>query len=112
MPEYGRMPSNQIAAVLATSEVPPAPWALAGVTMQQVSFEVGVQEMLDLLPDLYSRPAPPYAKIAIIHYPDSPVGAYHEALLMLGCRFDLTPGQFVVASVVTSEAARDANAQN
>lgn len=112
MPQYGRIPGDRIAAVKATGEVAPAPWTLGGVTVQQVTFEVGVEEMLDLLPDLYSRPAPPYAKIAVIHYADSPVGAYYEALLMLGCRADLTPGQFVVASVVTSEAARAANAQN
>jgi hypothetical protein len=112
MPQFGRVPSDQIAEVKASSDVPPAPWEQAGVTIQQVTFEVGVQEMLDLLPDLYSRPAPPYAKIAIVHYPDSPVGSYWEALLMLGCRLDLTPGQYVVASVVTSEAALAANAQN
>jgi hypothetical protein len=82
------------------------------MTIQQTSFEVDVEAALDLMPEGLTRTAPPYVRLAVIHYPESPVGAYYEARLMLGVRLNMTPGQYVAASVVTSEAARVANAQN
>jgi hypothetical protein len=76
----------------------------------QVTFEVELEAALDLLPTPLSRPVPPYARLIVARYPDSPVGPFAEALLLLACRYRLEPKQYVVACVVTSDAAREAEA--
>ena len=110
MPETGLLDSAAIAAVHAQTDAPGPPWEIAEAVVQQVTFEVRVPQARRHLPDIVTRSAPTYAKIAVIDRADSPVGPYREALLMLGCRAGLLPAQYVVASIVTSEAARDATA--
>jgi Acetoacetate decarboxylase (ADC) len=111
MPQFGRG-----SAPTAVSEGPasaaPAPWEIKGVIAQMATFEVDVDAVLDLLPPMLSRPAPPYARLLVLDYPDTPVGAYREALLLISARFAMLPRHYVAASVVTSEAARDANLAN
>jgi hypothetical protein len=55
---------------------------------------------------------PPYARIWVADFPDSPIGPYREALLLLSCRYFMLPRHYIVASVVTSEQARAANAEH
>ena len=71
-----------------------------------------IDATLDALPEMLARPTPPYARIQVIDCPDSPVGAYREALLLVSCRYLMTPRMYVAASIVTSQEARAANAQN
>jgi len=112
VPEFGRIPATLAIARDRPSTPAPAPWEVAGVTAQMVTFEVDVDAALDLLPDLLSRPAPPYARILVHDMPDSPIGPYREALLLISCRFAMLPRHFVAASVVNSQVARDANLAN
>ena len=112
MPQFGRLAGSAIVAIDDPGAAPEAPWTLAGAFYQLATFEVDAEATLDLLPAMLSRPAPPYARILVADYPDSPVGPYREATLLLSCRYLMLPRQLVVASVVTSEAARVANARN
>lgn len=111
MPQFGRS-SAPTAIIESPASAAPAPWEIKGVTVQMVTFEVDVDAALDLLPPMLSRPAPPYARLLVADYPDSPVGAYREALLLISARYAMLPRHFVAASVVTSEAAQAANFAN
>jgi len=112
MPQFGLKTLNQIAeaATVDTGRLPPRPWALPGAEVTQVTFEVDLDAALALLPEQLSRPVPPYARVIVSRYPASPIGAYSEALLLLAARHAMQPKNYVVAAVVTSEAARDAYA--
>ena len=112
MPEFGRIPEDAIEIVESNGGAPPAPWTLDNVSVQMATFEVDADAALDHMPAIAARPAPPYARILVMDVPDSPIGAYREALLLVSCRYLMLPRQYVVASVVSSEAAREANAQN
>lgn len=112
MPEFGRTAIADIAAIGGGDGSPAAPWTLQGALVQLCTFEVDTEATLDLLPAMLSRPAPPYARIIVSDYPDSPVGPYAEALLVVSSRFLMMPRQFVAASIVTTDAARQAIAQN
>jgi len=112
MPEFGLKTREQIgeapSADLGT--FPALPWQLAGAEVVQVTFEVDLDVTLEQLPEQLSRPVPPYGRIVVARYPESPVGPYSEALLLLAARFNMLPKNYVVAAVVTSEAARHAYA--
>lgn len=112
MPQFGRIDAGSLAVVEREGSAPPAPWSGDGVTVQAVTFEVAVSAALDALPELFARPAPPYARIAVTDYPDSPVGPYREAQLLLSCRYLMLPRQYVVASIVSSPEAAAAIAQH
>lgn len=111
MPESGRLNPNQIETV-EHSGATAAPWTVTGAGIHAVTFEVDTGAALNALPPMLSRPAPTYGRIYVIDYPDTPLGAYREALLMVSCRYLMMPRQYLVASIVDSEAARAANAQN
>jgi hypothetical protein len=112
MPQFGRLPSAVAVAPAATGSAPELPWEIHGATIQMTTFEVDIDPALDLLPETLSRPAPPYARLLIASYPDSPIGAYCEALLLISCRYQMLPRQYLAASVVSSGAAREANLVN
>lgn len=109
MPEAGRLETASI-ETFARDQAAVTPWTASGVTIHQATFEVGTSEALDALPPMLTRPAPTYGRIYVIDYPESPVGPYREALLLVSCRYLMLPRQYLVASIVTSEAASLANA--
>ncbi|MBI2755446.1 MAG: acetoacetate decarboxylase family protein, partial [Chloroflexi bacterium] len=110
MPQFGLKTKEQIgpAAPVNLEAFPPLPWKLSGARVAQVTFEVDLDATLELLPEQISRPVPPYARIIVASYSDTPLGPYAEALLLLGSRFRMEPKNYVIAAVVTSEAARAA----
>lgn len=108
MPEAGRLDPASI-EVLPRGDAAVNPWTASGVTIHQATFEVDTAAALDAMPPMLSRPAPTYGRIYVIDWPESPVGAYREALLLVSCRYLMLPRQFLVASIVTSEAAAAAN---
>lgn len=112
MPEFGKMGDDRIVAVTSDGDGPSAPWALNGVTAQLTTFEVDVTAALENMPSLTARPAPAYARILVLDVPDSPVGPYREAQLLVSCRYLMLPRQYIAASIVTTEAAQQANARN
>lgn len=112
MPQFGLKTAEQIgsAAPVELSAFPPLPWALTGAEVAQLTFEVDLESALELMPQPLARPAPPYARIIVARYQQSPVGPYSEALLLLSVRYRMEPKNYVVAAVVSSEAARAAYA--
>jgi hypothetical protein len=112
MPEFGRIEEEAIRAITSDVDVPEAPWTLNGVTAQMATFEIDAEAALDHMPGMVARPAPPYARILVLDVPDSPIGAYREALLLVSCRYLMLPRQYIAASIVTSEEAKTANARN
>ena len=109
MPEAGRLSPASIEA-LPRNGANATPWKSAGVTIHQATFEIDTEEALNALPPMLTRPAPTYGRIYVIDYPESPVGPYREALLLVSCRYLMMPRQYLAASIVTSEAAAAANA--
>jgi len=112
MPQYGQVPLSLLAESPAEGEEPATPWEYKDALYQQIAFEVPASEALRLLPEALALTSTPYAKIAVVRYADSPIGAYTEALLLLGCRLMMAPHLYVVASIVSSERARTANSRN
>ncbi|HZQ38086.1 MAG TPA: acetoacetate decarboxylase family protein [Dehalococcoidia bacterium] len=110
MPQFGLRSVERTAPVAARPDLPDLPWTFPGAEVIQVTYEVDLEAALDLLPTPLSRPVPPYARLIVARYPDSPVGPFAEALLLLACRYRMEPKQYVVACVVTTEAAREAEA--
>ena len=108
MPEFGRLEVRALATPAAGDGAAPARWSLAGVTAHTVTFEVDRDAALDLMATPVARPAPRYARIQVTAVPDSPVGPYTEAQLLISSRFLMTPRQYVAASIVDSQAAADA----
>jgi acetoacetate decarboxylase len=112
MPQFGLKTAASLArpAAVDSASLPPLPWGLPGAEVVQVSFEVDLEATLALLPEQLARPVPPYARIVVARYPESPIGPYAEALLLLSARFAMTPRNYVAAAVVSTEAARAAYA--
>jgi hypothetical protein len=67
--------------------------------MLNIYFEVRKETLLDLLPPLFNRSTPPFCRLMIIDHPHSPVGPFREAILALGCRYNMFPAGFAVASL-------------
>lgn len=112
MPESGLINSSRLPVVSAESDAPAPPWEIGEALVQHITYELPVSNARRALPDVVTRPAPTYGRISVIDRADSPVGPYREALLMVGCRVGMIPALYVVASVVNSEAARDAIASH
>lgn len=110
MPQFGLKEIEAIAAAAEPGRFPALPWALPGARVIQVTFEVDLDAALELLPRQLSRPVPPYARILVAQYPDSPLGPYREALLLLASRIAMLPKNYVVSAVVTNDAVREAYA--
>jgi hypothetical protein len=112
VPEFGLKTKEEIgeASSADLTAFPSLPWRLAGAEVIQVTFEVDLDATRDLLAEQLSRPVPPYGRIVVARYPESPIGPYNEALLLLAARFNMLPKNYVVAAVVSTEAARDAYA--
>jgi hypothetical protein len=110
MPQSGLKTPEQIgeATTLDLAAFPALPWALPRAEVVQVTFEVDLEAALELLPEQLTRPVPPYARIVVSRYAASPIGPYSEALLLLAARFAMLPRNYVVAAVVSTDAARDA----
>lgn len=111
MPQFGQVDAATLAPPAPAGSPPPLPWEIRGALVQQVTFESTVPDTLAVLPGLLARPAPPYTRIRIVDHPDSPVGPYREALLLVSCRYLMLPRQYVAASIVTTAEAQAGNAQ-
>ncbi|MGE0543137.1 MAG: acetoacetate decarboxylase family protein [Dehalococcoidia bacterium] len=110
MPQSGLKTLDQIgeASAVDIESYPSLPWTLPRAEVVQATFEVDLDAALETLPEQLTRPVPPYARMIVSRYPESPVGPYSEALLLLAARFAMMPKNYVVAAVVSTDAARDA----
>lgn len=110
MPQFGRLAASTLQRPSANGTAPELPWTISNALVQQVTYECTIDSSLEALPDILARPAPPYARIRIVDVPESPVGPYREALLVVSSRYLMLPRHYVVASIVTTEDAQAANA--
>lgn len=112
MPEYGRMTGDrqQLSHPPDTSGYPQPPWKLPGAEVLQVVIEVDTEAALDHLPAQLTRPVPAYAKLIVARYPESPLGPFAEAMLMVACRNRARWLQFVAATVVDHAQVAEATA--
>jgi hypothetical protein len=84
---------------------PPLPWNCPNIRMINVYFEVLKGPLLDRLPADYCRTSPSYCRLTIVDHPESPVGAFRDAIVALGCRLNMMPAAFVAGSITNSEKA-------
>jgi Acetoacetate decarboxylase (ADC) len=112
VPEYGRMTEARprLSNPPDTSAYPQPPWTLPHAEILQVVIEVDTEAALDHLPTQLSRPVPAYAKLIVARYPESPLGPFAEAMLMVACRNRARWLQFVAATMVDDSAVAEATA--
>ena len=110
MPDYGRLTEERLpAAAPAISPLyPPAPWPLPGARVLKVLYETDADPVLTWLPPKLSRSSPPYAVIAVAHYPESPIGAFSLASQHAGCRAGFFIRAFTVQAITDNPAAMSA----
>jgi hypothetical protein len=101
VPDQGRAEHERYRVELPKERIgyPPLPWTCAGATMLSVYFEVLKTPLLDRLPKEFCRTSPPYCRLVIIDQPNSPIGAFRDATLGLGCRLNMMPAVFAAASI-------------
>jgi hypothetical protein len=104
MPDFGRAKHEKYALDLPSSkpEYPALPWTCAEATMLNVYFEVRKEILLDWLPSEYGRTSPAYCRLIICDVTQSPIGPFRDATLALGCRLNMMPAGFAVASISNS----------
>ena len=107
MPDPGRAsPENYLLEVSAIqTDYPALPWQCAGVTMLNVAFEVRKDALLDRLPREFNRSVPAFCRLFVIDHPQSPIGPFREATLALGCRYNMFPAGFAIASLTNNPKA-------
>ncbi len=86
-------------------QYPALPWKCANATMINVYFEVRKRPLLERLPPEFCRSSPAYCRLTIIENPDSPGGAFRDAILGLGSRLNMMPAVFVAASITDNPKA-------
>jgi len=106
MPDFGRAKHQKYAIDLPASKLEYAalPWTCADATMLNVYFEVRKEILLDWLPAEYGRTSPAYCRLVICDVTQSPIGPFRDATLALGCRLNMMPAGFAVASISNSHS--------
>jgi Acetoacetate decarboxylase (ADC) len=112
VPEYGRITAERLPFIDPpdNSTYPPPPWKLPGAEVLQVVIEVDAEAALDHLPAQLTRPVPAYAKLIVARYPESPIGAFAEAALMVACRNRARWLQFIASAIVDQPQVANATA--
>ncbi len=107
MPDFGRAKHEKYRIELPSSKPDYAalPWTCADAVMINVYFEVRKEILLDWLPSEYGRTVPAYCRLFIMDNSQSPIGAFRDATLSLGCRLSMMPAVFVAASLTNSRSA-------
>jgi hypothetical protein len=105
MPLYGTMETAPVVSRLPVlKNLDAEAWSLPQAEILQLAFEVP-RDTLALLPRAMHPAVPPYVTIAVIRYPESPVGAFTLAMLRLSGRAGAHPRGFVLGAIASTEAA-------
>jgi len=104
MPDFGRAKHEKytIDVPASTPSYAALPWTCADATMLNVYFEVRKEILLDWLPSEYARTSPAYCRLVVCDIAKSPIGPFRDATLALGCRLNMMPAGFAVASISNS----------
>ena len=105
MPDRGLLERSRLHSGLIAMHEDSQQWALGGVRLAQVTFEVNREAALAYMPEDVSRPVPCYARLLVIEAETSPVGPFRLAALFVGGRFQLLPRNALVDGVVDGPAA-------
>lgn len=84
------------------------PWAIAGVELLHLTFEIDDATMLENIPKALHPTLPPVVYVTVAHYPESPAGAFTLAQVRAGCRAAVLPRGFLLRAYSDSQAACDA----
>ena len=104
MPDEGRARHElyRIELPKTQPDYPSLPWTCERTTMLNVYFEVRKEVLLDRLPPEFCRSTPAYCRLVIFDVAESPVGAFREAYIALGCRLNMMPAGFAAASITNN----------
>jgi hypothetical protein len=113
MPHSGTL---DVAALLADAPVMEGfdaePWAIAGIQILQVTFEIDERAMPGLLPPALHPTIPPTLIVTVASYPESPAGPFTLAQVRLGCRAAALPRGFLLRAYADTPAAAEALGRN
>lgn len=104
MPDRGLLERSRYSTGPIAVQSDGAHWALRGVRLAQVTFEVNREAALAHLPEDVSRPVPCYARLILVDAGVSPVGPFRLAALLVGGRFQLMPRNALVDALVDGPA--------
>jgi hypothetical protein len=110
MPDRGLLERESIVAGPAGPHAEGASWALTGVRVAQVTFEVNREAALSFMPCDVSRPVPCYARLIVIEAGASPAGPVRLAGLFVGGRYKMMPRNVLVEGIVDGDLAAVAGA--
>jgi hypothetical protein len=105
MPDRGILERERIVAGPAGPHEEGATWALDGVRIAQITFEVNREAALSCMPCDVSRPVPCYARLTIIEAGGSPGGPFRLAALSVGGRYRMMPRNMLVEGIVDGDVA-------
>lgn len=98
MPDQGLLERD--ATGLPASTPVPLPWTLPGARIIQVAYEVAKASAVRLLPTETTRPIPCYARIIVVEASEGPAGAFRQAGIFLGGRYQMLPKNVLVERIV------------
>ena len=84
------------------------PWAIEGVEILHIKFEIDDTDMQAPLPKALHPTIPPVVIFTVAAYPESPVGAFTLAQVRVGCRANALPRGFLTRAYCDSADAREA----
>lgn len=105
MPDRGLLERASVRAAAMLPHAEDATWALEGVRMAQVTFEVDRDAALVTMPSDVSRPVPCYGRVIAVEAADSPAGSLRMAGLFVGGRHKMLPRNVLVDGIVDGRLA-------
>lgn len=108
MPLFGTLDLTEgLKSAPTVAGLAPDTWKLPGAETLQVSYEVREDPALAVTPPALHPSIPPYATFSVCHFPDSPVGAFHLAMVRLIVRAGIRPRGLLIAAFTDSQAAAE-----
>jgi hypothetical protein len=109
MPLLGTLNTSALLeAAPRMAEFDAEPWAIEGVEILHVKFEIDDTDMTAPLPRALHPTIPPVAIFTVATFPDSPAGPFALAQVRVGCRANALPRGFLTRAYCDSDAAREA----
>src|SRR5947207_9084445 len=107
MPDYGLVTAEELGPTTPQLAplYPALPWAMPGVRIIKLAYEVGTDFIRHTLPAGLARSTPPYGTLLVYDVPESPFGPYRMAAQTLACRYRNFARVYVLQAVVDNPVA-------
>ena len=107
MPDYGLVAAEELGPTTPQLAplYPALPWAMPGVRIIKLAYEVGTDFIRHTLPAGLARSTPPYGTLLVYDVPESPFGPYRMAAQTLACRYRNFARVYVLQAVVDNPVA-------